>query len=94
MLKNKNILVEVSREDINLLYTNSDAFWLDITTIVEYAFSICNNLTHIKIPDTVTEIRTGAFCKCPSLISVQLPKDLKTIPDSCFRDSPNLESVI
>ena len=41
-----------------------------VTTIGNYAFSGCSNLTSIVIPDSVTTIGDGAFSFCPKLKNV------------------------
>ena len=54
-----------------------------VKTIAEYAFSLCN-LQSVRIPDTVSEIESGAFNKCSILSSVKLPLMLESIGNSCF----------
>ena len=62
----------------NALYTNRDNnkyVSLDLsdstfTSMEHYAFSDCNNLTGITIPNTVTSIAYGAFSGCTNLTSV------------------------
>ena len=41
-----------------------------VTTIGEYAFCGCENLTSVNIPDSVTSIEREAFYDCESLTSI------------------------
>ena len=43
-----------------------------VTTIGPEAFSCCDSLTDITIPDTVTLIGSGAFSNCTSLTAVHI----------------------
>ena len=53
-------------------------------TCIRGAFSICEGLTEIIIPDTVTEIGLGAFAMCTALTSVTIPDSVTRIGDSAF----------
>ena len=45
-----------------------------MTNIGSYAFSHCNGLTSITIPESVTSIGEDAFSYCSSLTSVTIPE--------------------
>ena len=64
-----------------------------MTSIGYSAFSNCNNLTSIAIPDSVTSIGDYAFSGCSSLTSIVIPDSLTSIGDSTFSGCSNLTSI-
>src|SRR5574344_1303041 len=54
-----------------------------VTSIGNYAFCECRNMTGVSIPSTVTEIGEGAFMLC-GLKEIKLPEKLKTIEEAAF----------
>ena len=50
-----------------------------VTTIGEYAFRGCSNLTSVTIPNGVATIKGWAFLGCESLTSLTIPKSVTTI---------------
>ena len=50
-----------------------------VTSIRGWAFSSCNNLESITLPDSVTSIGAGAFSSCNNLESIALPDSLTKI---------------
>ena len=65
-----------------------------VTSIGKYAFSDCNSLTSITIPDGVTSIGGGAFEECESLTSITIPDSVTSIGSSAFRGCASLTSII
>jgi BspA type Leucine rich repeat region (6 copies) len=73
-------------------------FASDVTEIPDYAFiyyfdqpeysGICNFLTHVIIPSTVTSIGVGAFIDCISLQSVVIGNNVQTIFSAAFYNAP------
>lgn len=61
--------------------------------IFGYAFSGCNNLSTITIPDNVYHIGNDAFENCVQLKSVSLSKNLKEVSSNLFENCSNLTSV-
>ena len=67
---------------------------LPVKAIEDYAFSYCDQIFEVVIPDSVENIGASAFAYCSSLTYVkQLPKNLKVINDSVFLKCQSLQSV-
>lgn len=64
-----------------------------VTEIGRFAFSGCNNLTSINIPDSVTEIGTFSFSGCNNLTSINIPDGVTKIGPHAFRGCSSLVSV-
>lgn len=64
-----------------------------VTKIGAHAFSFCDNLTEIGLPQSLTEIGDGAFRMCSNLKSISLPRAVKIIPNNCFSGCVSLEDV-
>ena len=64
-----------------------------VTSIGDYAFFECENMTAVTIPATVTSLGKGAFEDCIGLEHITLPTKLTTIGVDAFRGSA-LRSVV
>ena len=64
-----------------------------VTSIEEYAFSQCKNLTSVTIPNSVTSIGNRAFAECTSLTNVIIPDGVVSIEDYAFSECKSLTSV-
>ncbi len=64
-----------------------------ITSIGNYAFKGCTNLTYLSIPDTVTEIGSSAFSGCTKLESIFISDNVTSIGTYAFENCTSLKSV-
>ena len=65
-----------------------------VTSIGLGAFTHCESLTSVTIPNSVTSIGDGAFYECSSLTSVTIPNSVTSIGDKAFQYCGGLTSVI
>lgn len=62
--------------------------------IGDSAFSRCENLQNIKLPDTLESIGKCAFENCTNLYSIAIPPRVKYIGEGAFKGCNNLSNVI
>ena len=74
-------------------YHNRIILLNNITSIDNYAFGYCRNLTEITIPEGVISIGDYAFQYCSSLTSITLPSTLTSIGGFAFRGCSSLTSI-
>lgn len=55
-----------------------------VTAIGDYAFSSCNDLTSVTIPNSIIKIDDYAFLMCQRLPSITIPKSVTTIGIAAF----------
>ena len=70
-------------------YTLGDA----ITSIGDYAFSGCSNVTALNTPTNVTKIGNGAFQNCSGVESFNIPESVISIGDHAFNGCSGISSV-
>lgn len=104
---NVNKYVEVTHQNISSpYYTNYPTGVVIIPNIVSYnetnyyvttigtsAFSGCNAITTVFLPNTVTSIGLDAFYNCTNLTKVNFPNLLNSISDHTFDNCTLLDSV-
>jgi len=64
-----------------------------VATIMESAFSMCNNLKNVIIPEGVTSIEESAFRECTGLVNITIPQGVASIERDTFRGCTSLVSV-
>ena len=64
-----------------------------VTSIGNYAFRDCFNLTSVTIPESVTSIGNYAFYSCSSLTAISIPNSATSIGSLAFYKCSNLISI-
>lgn len=64
-----------------------------VTAINNFAFRLCDQVTHVMLGEGVSRIGRFAFVGCHSLQEVSLPSTLQTIGSGAFIELPNLTAV-
>ena len=64
-----------------------------VTSIGDFAFSGCNGITSVTIPDSVTSIEDGAFFLCSGLTRVTIPNGVTSIGENAFEYCNGLTGV-
>ena len=73
--------------------TDDDNTRHTVTSIGDYAFRDCNEMTSVAIADSVTEIGTGAFVNCSKLSRAAVPNSVRSIGNSAFDGCISLSSI-
>ena len=71
--------------DVNILY--------GYRKIGFYSFYNCGQMTSVTIPNSVTNIETGAFRTCRGLTSATIPNSITNISDGVFYGCDNLKTI-
>ena len=66
---------------------------LPVTRISDRAFEMCDKLTHVSIPNSVTYIGEGAFVHCYSLATINIPNSVPSIESGTFTMCSELTQV-
>ena len=64
-----------------------------IKTIADNAFSACDDLTSIEIPDGVVSIGNHAFDGCKGITSINIPNSVTSIGNSAFSSCVSLTGI-
>ena len=64
-----------------------------VTSIGQFAFFGCSNLTNISIPSSVQSIGKEAFSYCSSLNEITIPLGVETLPSEVFTFCRSLTTV-
>ena len=64
------------------------------TSIGDYAFDGCYNLSNFTLPDSITSIGDSAFYNCSSLTSITIPESVTEIGDFILNRASSVETGI
>ena len=64
-----------------------------VTSVGDYAFAFCDNLTIIEIPNSVTDIGVAAFADCTSLTNVIISDSVISIGEFAFYTSTAITDI-
>ena len=64
-----------------------------VTSIGNYAFEYCENITSVTIPDSVTSIGFRVFSNCTSLTSITIPNSVTSISGEAFENCTSLTAI-
>ncbi len=65
-----------------------------VTSIGEYSFYNCAELTEVTIGDNISSVGTSAFEGCTELTKITIPRNVTTIKSSAFSDCTGLTNLI
>lgn len=65
-----------------------------VVQIAAGAFSGCNEITSINMPNIIESIGSSAFQRCGSLLTINLPDSLSTISSYCFASCYALSELL
>ncbi len=64
-----------------------------VTSIGDYAFQGCSQITSVSLPASLTAINNGVFSNCHGLSSVTIPEGVSSIGDWAFYNCNSLTSL-
>ena len=64
-----------------------------VTSLGDYCFDGCWELTSITIPNSVTSLGSSCFYGCSSLTSITIPTSVTSLGDNCFSHCCSLTSI-
>ena len=75
-------------------YVTYDDITYQVTSVDDYAFYYCTELTHVILPEGITDIGYMAYYRCDNLTSIIIPEGIRYIDNFAFGDCANLKYVI
>ena len=64
-----------------------------VTVIGDGVFAKNENITHVSLPDTITEIEAEAFYGCENLITVDMSVNVRSIGEGAFQHCTSLTTI-
>lgn len=77
----------------NRLYIKTVEMSDGVTTVGDWAFYDCSNLTSINIPNSVKSLGKMGFYNCVRLASIDIPNSVTSIGKETFRNCPSLSTI-
>ncbi len=87
------VLIKVTKKDLKILAERPNEFWLGVEQIGDFAFDNCDDLTNIRIPDSITKIGDFAFQWCSSLTNITIPASVTQIGNYAFYNCFSLTNI-
>lgn len=102
---NANIAEVTNKGYQTYYYSNSDNILIpsmivyngvsyEVTSIGNSAFSRCENIHSIVLPNTIKTIGAGAFTGCSGITSIEIPNSVEEIGDNAFSGCSGLTEII
>jgi hypothetical protein len=89
----KAIPANVMASYINTSYVETVIIPSSVTSIGDFAFYNCDNLTISELPEKLEDIGIGAFDGCTSIEEINIPKSIKSIGMGAFYNCANVKTV-
>ena len=65
-----------------------------VKEIKDLAFYYQDNLTEIKLPNTIETLNDNILLRCSKLEKIEIPSSIKKIGSYCFKECKNLNKII
>ena len=82
-----------AKDNMSIVSFDEFQYFESVTSIGNWIFSDCAELTSITIPESVTSIGKYAFSGCSGLTSINMPDGITSIGDGAFYDCSGLTSI-
>ena len=93
-IKESSSLNRYTSKDYYIPSSLKEIYVTDCSFIHDAAFSGCDMLTKIEIPNTLTSIKSSVFAGCSNLLNISIPDSVTTIEMNAFRKCSLLTSII
>ena len=68
-------------------------YFSGVTSLGNYCFSLCSNLTSITLPSALTSLGEYCFSGCSSLTSIAIPEGVTSLGAGCFNGCNSLTTI-
>ena len=72
---------------------SSNGVEYNVTSLGDYCFTDCEELTSITIPSSITSLGDACFHLCSGLTSITIPSSVTSLGSSCFSGCSGLTSI-